>query len=128
MTYLLDTNVLIRFLVNDNPTQHKQAIYWFQQAEKEKIQIKVVPLVIAETTFVLESFYKVNKDEIAQFLTTFLSQPWLEVPERKVLLSLWPHYQKGLHFVDSYLLATAQTLPKTKVLSFDKQLLKKDEI
>lgn len=124
MNYLLDTNVLVRFLVQDNQAQYEQAVSWFKQAEAGKMILYVEPLVIAETTFVLESFYKIDKKKVAAALLVFLSQEWLKVPERDVLLGLWKHYEKGLHFVDSYLLAMAESGKKTKILSFDQQLLK----
>ena len=84
----------------------------------------VIPLVIAETCFVLESFYKKQRIEIAEAMEIFLAQRWLEVQEREVLLSLWPWYRKELHFVDSFLLAWAQT-HTGDILTFDQSLLRK---
>ena len=53
---ILDTNVLLRFLVGDNKQQHQEAERWFKEAEQRKRKIVLVPLVVAETCFVLESF------------------------------------------------------------------------
>ena len=36
MSELLDTNVLLRFLVGDSPAQKVQAEKWFAEAEKGK--------------------------------------------------------------------------------------------
>ena len=121
---ILDTNVLLRFLVGDNEKQQKEAQRWFKEAEQRKRKIVIVPLIIAETCFVLESFYKKQRGEIAEALEVFLAQRWLEVEEREVLLSLWFWYQKGLHFVDSFLLAWAQVHTKG-ILTFDQSLSKK---
>lgn len=119
----IDTNVIIRFLVGDNTAQQKEAINWLQEAESGKRKIVVTPIIVAEVTFVLESFYKKNREEIADSLVVLLSQKWLDVQERSVLLSLWKFYSKGLHFVDSYLISTVQQ-NKGKILSFDKELKK----
>ncbi|MDP3900742.1 MAG: PIN domain-containing protein [bacterium] len=121
---ILDTNVLLRFLVGDNEKQQKEAHRWFQEAEQRKRKIVVVPLVVAETCFVLESFYKKQREEIAETLEVFLAQRWLEVEERNVLLSLWFWYRKGFHFVDSFLLAWTQTYAGD-ILTFDRALSKK---
>ncbi|MBM4177459.1 PIN domain-containing protein, partial [Candidatus Gribaldobacteria bacterium] len=86
MTFLLDTNVLLRFLVGDEKSQQKKAISWFKQAEKGKIKIIVTPIVIAESAFVLESFYKQSKAEIGNCFEVFLSQRWLQVESREALL------------------------------------------
>ena len=120
---VLDTNVIIRFLVGDNPTQQSQASTWFKEAESGKRQIVVQPLVVAEACFVLESFYKKKRLEIANAFTVFLAQKWLHVENRETLIALWPYYTKNLHFVDSFLLSWAESNTAT-VLSFDKKLLK----
>jgi predicted nucleic-acid-binding protein len=121
---ILDTNVLLRFLVGDNQSQQKQAGQWFHEAEAGKRKIIIVPLVIAEACFVLESFYKKQRQEIAQALEVFVGQRWLRVEDREVLLKLWPYYLKKLHFVDSFLLAWNE-VHATELLTFDRQIHKK---
>lgn len=120
-TYILDTNVLVRFLVGDHKEHQESAERWFASAENGKITIVIDPVVIAETTFVLESFYKLKRDHVADAMEVFLSQRWLEVRERESLLNLWHFYREGLHFVDSYCLAWAQNAGAS-VLSFDKKM------
>ena len=121
---ILDTNVLLRFLLEDNAAQHAKAAQWFGEADAGKRKIVVTPLVIAEASFVLESFYKHPKEKIADALEVFVSQRWLQVEERDVLLGLWQYYRKGLHFVDSYLRSWT-ALRGGSILSFDKELNKK---
>ncbi|PIY80409.1 MAG: hypothetical protein COY80_02925 [Candidatus Pacebacteria bacterium CG_4_10_14_0_8_um_filter_42_14] len=121
---VVDTNVLLRFLVGDNSQQQKIAHTWFQEAESGKRQLIIKPLVIAETTFVLESFYKQSREKIADSLETLLAQKWLVVEERTVMNKLWYWYKNGLHFVDSYLLAWSKN-NKAELLTFDKELIKK---
>ena len=120
---ILDTNVLLRFLVGDNPTQQKQAELWFKEAESGKRKIIVVPLVIAEACFVLESFYKKQRQEIADSFEIFISQRWLQVESREVLSRLWPYYLEGFHFVDSFLLSWSE-VHKSGLLTFDQELRK----
>jgi predicted nucleic acid-binding protein len=124
MKYILDTNVLIRFLVGDSPAQKEQAVTWFRQAEKGVLKITVHPIVVAETCYVLESFYKKSRTEIANTMQIFLSQRWLDVVERETLIAIWDPYQEGLHFVDSFLLIVTKQSDK-QLLTFDKKLLKK---
>ena len=121
---IVDTNVLVRFFVGDNKTHFLQVKKWFKDAEKRKVSLIGTPLVVAETCFVLESFYKKDRDEIAKVFEVFLSQRWLKVEEREVLLSLWVEYVGGLHFVDSFIL-TWTRVNNVGLLSFDKALLKK---
>ena len=122
MDELLDTNVILRFLVSDNQKQYQQASKWFKEAEKGKRKLVIKPIVIAEACFVLESFYRKSRKEISRTFEVFLSQKWLIVEDRDALLALWPWYRKKLHFVDSYLLALASQ-GNSRILSFDKKLV-----
>ncbi len=122
---VLDTNVLLRFLVGDERAQHERAAQWFREAEAGTRRIAVTPVVIAETSFVLESFYRQSREHIAGALEVFVSQRWLQIDERIVLQRLWPVYRKGLHFVDAYLASWATT-HGCGILTFDKVLKKRE--
>lgn len=121
--FILDTNVLIRFLVGDHQAHQQQAQRWFKAAELGEYSIVVMPLVIAEACFVLESYYKQSRRSIADAMEIFVSQRWLRVQERDIILQLWPDYRRGLHFVDSYLRAWVK-VHGGKAMSFDKQVIK----
>lgn len=123
MKEILDTNVLVRFLVGDTPAHQRQAEAWFEEARNRKRTLVVDPIVIAETSFVLESVYKKDRQEIADALEVFVSQRWLRVESRRELVALWMWYRRGLHFVDSFLLAWSQ-IHHGEVLTFDKKLAK----
>lgn len=120
---IVDTNVILRFLVKDDEGLYQKAVKIFQEAEAKKYRLVVKSIVVAEATFVLESFYKKDRQSIADTFKVFLSQKWLKVEERKTLLSLWANYEKGQHFVDCYLLASAQNTD-AELLTFDRQLQK----
>lgn len=124
MRNLIDTNIILRYLVNDDEDFYNKAKVIFKEAEKgeRKIQIKVV--VVAECCYVLESFYKKTKDEIASSMEVLLSQKWLKVEDRQPLLSMWGDYRKNMHFVDSFLIAYSK-INKSEVLTFDDDLNKK---
>lgn len=123
ISYILDTNVLVRFLVGDHQAHQEQARVWFKAAELGQCSILLTPLVIAETCFVLESVYKHPRQAIADVLEIFISQRWLRVEERDILLHLWSDYKRGLHFVDSYLRSWVK-IHGGKAMSFDKQVIK----
>lgn len=123
-SYLLDTNALVRYLVRDEEDQYQQVVDWLKEAEDGKIKIIIPTIVVAETCFVLESFYKKQRDEISDSMVVFLSQRWMSVPDRDALLSLWSNFKKGLHFVDSFLLALAEH-ENYRLMTFDKKLSRK---
>ena len=127
MINIIDTNIILRYIVGDDELQKIKARKVFLEAKKGKIKLQIKTVVISEVCYVLESFYKKSKDEIADKLETFLSAKWLKVEDRQPLLSMWQLYRENLHFVDSYLLACSK-LNKSKILTFDKTLNKKLQV
>ena len=123
MEQAVDTNIILRYIVGDDKLQQKKARELFEKAEKGKLKLLIKPLIVAEACFVLESFYKREKHEIADTFEIFLSQKWLKVEDREVMLNMWDWYRKNLNFVDSYLLSWAK-VNEGKIVSFDKKLLK----
>lgn len=119
---LLDTNVLVHFVLGDNKAQKNMAIEWFRQATLGERTIVVKPAIVAEAVYVLESFYKQTREDIASVMLPFLAMPVLVVEDRMSLLKLWGDYMSGHHFIDSYLAACSRT-EKSELLTFDKGLL-----
>ena len=60
----LDTNVLIRFLVNDDKAQGKKARDLLETAEKKGEAFLLPILVLMETIWVLDSVYGYSRNEI----------------------------------------------------------------
>lgn len=120
--HLVDTNVILRLLVGDNPRQKEQALKWFGEARRGGKTLTISTVVIAEVVFVLESFYQKERLEIAGIMKDFVSNPWIDIPDRDALLGMWSFYVQGIHFVDSFLIASSK-IQSVGILSFDKQLL-----
>lgn len=121
MINILDTNIILRYLVGDSDSQYREALSILKKAESGKIKLLIKVVVVAEACFVLESFYKRSLNEIASSMEVLLSQKWIKVEDRKGLLGMWTDYRKKLHFVDSYLLSTSKQ-NKYKLLTFDKKI------
>jgi predicted nucleic-acid-binding protein len=124
MVELVDTNVVVRFLVGDNVNQKEIAAKWFWEAQEGRKKLWIKSVVVAETCFVLESVYKLPRKRIADALMTLVGQKWIGVEDRDALKNLWPLYIQGLHWVDSCLLATIRS-KQYGLLTFDKELLRK---
>jgi len=127
MIEFVDTNVLVRFFVGDNPKQLTQVNSWFVEAEKGKRQLMVKSLVIAETCFVLESYYKIPRVEIAEKMKALLMQKWLRVDEMEVWEKVWRNYKQDVHLVDGYLLGLVE-MKQGKLLTLDRKLDKKAKL
>ncbi len=121
---LLDTNVIVRHLVQDDPQQCKIASDLFSQCDQGDIALVILPSVLAETVFVLESFYKHPRADIAATLSSLISSPGIEVDELANQLNAFDWYQRtSLHFVDCVLAATSLA-EELEVSTFDRDLKK----
>lgn len=122
-SYLLDTNVLVRYLTNDHGTHLEEITSLFAGAQKGTHALVIPVVVVAETAFVLQSVYKIGPDRIADAFRVFLSQRWMSVEERSSLLAMLPAFGEGVHFVDAYLAARTKA-ELVELFTFDKKLRK----
>lgn len=81
----LDTNVLVRFLVQDDDTQVAIVTQRFAIAEAERQPLYVSLLVVLEIIWVLESAYRVERNDLLTALTELLSMPALQFESPPVL-------------------------------------------
>jgi len=120
---VIDTNIVVRYLVDDVKSQADEVEKLFGQAEKGELELILLPVVMAETSYVLQTFYHQSILEISKEIQSLLMQPWLTLEHGKALSGLWGWYEQGQHFVDSYLLAL-EKYEGIEVASFDKNLNK----
>jgi predicted nucleic acid-binding protein len=126
MVYLIDTNIIIRFLVGDNEEHLKIATEIFTQVEKGEIEVEMLDIVIMEALFVLVKFYKLPKSEVIADLKRLIALPGV-VGDKVVLIeSLNIVHDKNMDFVDALICAKSQ-LQGYEKLSFDKDVNKKCE-
>lgn len=119
-----DTNVWVRFFVKDVPKQKLKVREWFLKAEGGEIELWLHPINVAEACFVMEKFYGIERQVIAEGWQVALAQKWLNVINREELLLVWKWYLEGFHFVDAFLLAWSHNL-KMGLLTFDKKMNKR---
>ena len=122
--YLLDTNYILRFLLNDIPSQVKIIKDKFLLAKEGKINITVPYIVFLELDFALSKIYQFSKDKIVDKLLSIIASPYLDIEKRNILLQALSFFSKtNISFVDSVLLVEARQTGK-QLLTFDKKLKK----
>lgn len=121
---LIDTNLIVRYLVQDHEKHAKAAEKLLDACDRGELVIVVLPAVLAECVFVLDSFYGRPRADIASALGTLISSPGVEISDAAVHLDALQRYrQTKLHFVDCLLAATAAA-EKTPVATFDQDFRK----
>ncbi|MEA3554710.1 MAG: PIN domain-containing protein [Campylobacterota bacterium] len=124
MVYLLDTNIIIRFLIGDNEKFLAKSIEYFKDIETSKLQVEILDGVLMEAFFVLTKFYKLPKNEVIPDLKRILSLDGV-VNNNKIILheALTIVEAKNIDFVDA-LICAKSTLQGYGKLSFDNDVKK----
>jgi predicted nucleic acid-binding protein len=118
---LVDTNVLVSFLVDRSADQRRRAAALLHAAADPDRRLLLHSLVLAELAFVLRSVYEREAPEVAEILRRFLELPGAEIVDRTpwaTLLELWP--ARFPDFLDASLAAVALELRPDAVATFDR--------
>lgn len=119
MSAFLDTNVLIRHLTGDPPAQARRAARFLERAD----ELLVPDLIVAEVVYVLESFYEVERQRIAELVRAIIGFPAVVVVDEPLLLRALELYEvERLDFADAYLVASAEASGVTAIASFDRAI------
>jgi predicted nucleic-acid-binding protein len=123
----IDTNVLVRFLVNDDVSQARLVRQYFNTVEKQRETLFVPLLVVAETIWVLESAYGIEREAIISVLNELVLLPILEFENREVIqraMSSAKHNRFDL--ADLLIAEIAHLCGCQSVLTFDKKAVKNE--
>lgn len=105
---LVDTNLIVRYLTQDHERHARAAGKLFDACDRGEVVIVILPVVLAECVFVLESFYRHPRGDIASALGRLISSPGVEMGEVTVYLDALKRYKGAkAHFVDCVIAATA---------------------
>lgn len=113
---LIDTNVILRFVLNDNVEMAKLAMDVIESGAYTK------PEVIAEVVYVLKSVYSAPKDKIKSIICGLSNIVQIENADC-VIYAVDLFASTSLDFVDC-LLAAYHSLNGENIFTFDKKLIK----
>ncbi len=124
MATLIDTNIIIRFLIGDHEEHLIESTRIFEAIETGKLEVEILDVVLMETLFVLTKFYDLPKTEVVTDLKAILAMEGV-INSNKVILSdaLSLSVSKNMDFVDA-LICTKCKLQGFDWLSFDRDVNK----
>ena len=121
--YLIDTNVILRYLLDDHKRFSPRANAFFQDVAKGLKKAELTSVVIAECVYVMEKFYEIPKNEIVDKLSRILNIKGTVNPDKAEILDALIKYEvSGADIVDCIL--AAKSSPHRIVVSFDKDFKK----
>jgi predicted nucleic-acid-binding protein len=121
----LDTNVLVRFLVEDDEAQLEQAKALIKRESRNGQRIMISELVLLETEWVLRSRYEFTKKEIIGTLSGLLESVEFEIEdESSVERALYVWKDSNADFADCLIGARHKMLGCRATATFDAKALK----
>lgn len=116
---LIDTNILVRYLMQDHERHSAVATALFERCDRGELSFLLLPEVLSECVFVLESTYQRPRQAIAEALSILIANSGIELDDVNVHIDALARYGKSrMHFVDC-LLAAHASARGIAVASFD---------
>ncbi|MHB8508070.1 MAG: PIN domain-containing protein [Candidatus Dormibacteria bacterium] len=119
MKAFLDTNILVRHFTGDPPELAARATRYLA----ESTELLWPDLIVAETIYVLESFYEVERAQVASMIRAALAFPAIEVVDEELLLRAVEVFEVDrIDFSEAYLVANAESSDISSIASFDRSI------
>ncbi len=121
---IIDSNILLRFLIDENSHLQVEATKILNRAENGKLIIILNEIVIAECIWVMMSFYKLDKLTVFDKIKNLIIKDCFEIINRDLIYSSLKLFsQVNLSWVDCYLCCQSKVLD-LKLITFDEKLVK----
>lgn len=118
---LIDTNVLVRYLANDDPRQSATSRALFRRLEDGAEHVELVLPVLFEVVYVLQKVYKVKRPAIVEALTSLLALATVNIQNKQMILRMLEYWgASNLGLTDCYLVALMENTKRSEIYSFDR--------
>lgn len=119
----LDTNLLLRLLVNDAPAQAAKVRALFDAHADEPEAFWIADVVIAEIVWALDRSYGRSRAEIAAALNALAHHANVRLESAAAMADALAWFEEGAsHFVDCLLAAKARDAGCIAVHTFDRRM------
>jgi predicted nucleic-acid-binding protein len=120
----LDTNVMVRYLTQDDPVQSRRATEIFEQQLTAERPGFLCVVTVAETVWVLDRAYGLTTQEIAAALERMLQTDVLMIEnEQEVFTAMIALKEKRGTFADALIAALGAKAGCKHTLTFDQKAL-----
>lgn len=117
----LDTNVLLRHLLQDDEQQSSRSTALLARIEAGEERVRIADTVVFETVFALQRQYRVPKGEIRDKVLALLELPGIVLPGKRRLREVFDLYADlNASFVDAYHVVLMKRLGLNQIISFDR--------
>ena len=116
----LDTNIVLRLLLNDDRAQRLRAVKAIQQAKGLAVRVTITLAVVLEMEWVLRSVAKMTKPQVLSVFDLLLEAYDIEIDNEKALeQTLHLYANAACDFAECLFLAHYQRMGFQTMLTFD---------
>lgn len=124
----LGTNVLVRYLTEDDPEQSPRAVALVEGALQEGERLFVPQIVLCELVWVLDSAYGYSREEIVSVARDLLRARQLVIEDLdSARMALDRYAAQGGDFADFLIVERSRAAGCERVASFDGSLCKAED-
>jgi predicted nucleic-acid-binding protein len=118
----LDTNVVVRFLAQDDPVQSPLATRLFNRLSREQPGF-ISAVVLAEISWVLSRAYKTPRDQVSEAVEGLLRSAEVMVENAEAAYRALGAYRasSSVEFADALIAETTRLAGANEVVTFDKK-------
>ena len=119
----LDTNVLARYLTEDDPVQSRRAAEWLTTVASRGERCFISAIVLCELAWVLRGAYRVSQADLILTLDRILGTTQFVVGDKDIVRKALDQYRAGkADFADYVIGALDQDAGCRKTITFDRRL------
>ncbi len=123
----LDTNVIVRYIVQDDPVQGELAVRVFEDRLTSEERGFVSAVTLCEVVWVLIRGYKVGRSELVRVIRSLLEAEELEIEDRDLVWCALSDFKSGQADFSDYLIGRKGTAAGVSTtLTFDEIAAKSD--
>lgn len=121
---LLDTNVLLRHVLQDHADHSPRATALINDIERGERRVRLADTIVFEAVFTLEKHYRVPREKIRDSILPLIQLPGVELPGKRIYEGVFERYlaHRTLSFADSYHLGLANHLQLAGIITFDARM------
>jgi predicted nucleic-acid-binding protein len=121
----IDTNVLVRYIIQDDAKQSKMATDFIERKCSENSSLFINGIVLCELVWVLESAYEYSRENIVKVIEQILKTRQFLLDEPDILWqSLRGYKNEGADFADNYIAHLNKHKGCEYTVTFDKRAAK----
>jgi predicted nucleic-acid-binding protein len=113
----IDTNIIVRYFVDDHPAQTERAIGII---DGQRVFVSIT--VVIEVEWVLRSIYRFGRAEIIDTFLTFAGMPSVTIEDAAIVAEALDLFAQGMDFADALHLLKARHCER--FVTFDRKFIK----